>query len=661
MKLIKSGVLGILLLVCVVAQSQKYGDVTAAEVAQMSHPEHPDAKAAFLVKNTDVWYDLTSDPIGLHVRKYHRIKIYDEDGLQEFADFATYLYESGSDKERLQNLKAQTHTMVDGEVVKQKLSKKDIFRGVESENSKFVKFAFPNVKAGSVIEVRYEVKSPFLYSTPKHYFQEDVPVSYSEFRIDVPEYISMAPLASGSIPLERKEGGGAVRNASRTVFTAKDVPPIADDDYVLNINDYRSSLKFEIESTQWPGQRLRNFSESWASIGKRLLDNDNFGKKLKEKVKLAKEFVAATKLLPQQERAAAVYDFVQQSVTWNRDYGLYASQNLNKTMSTGTGSVADINLLLTNLLRQVDVEAYPIATKPRRRGILNSLYPSLTELRYVIVIGVVGDKSIVMDASSKYFAMGDLPLRAINLEGLLVRAGGSDLVTIANTTSSKTKQITKLKLNTEDMSLDGTGMIDLRGYAATKARIKSNKEEEDEDNQNLEGGGDEDNEDEEEEEDEGIDLEEDVHNTLTTVGMEDISAGIKSEYECKLYDAVNAIGNEIFIDAFVINEFAENPFDAEERLYPAFFNTMHDHMYVAVIEKPEGFSVKSVPADLTLAMEGGKGTFIYAVTEDDSRLSIRSVLKVKDSTFLPKEYNVLRRFFDAVMRKQDEKIVFEKL
>jgi len=649
-----------------VAGVERYGDVTEEELAQTAHPSYPEAKAAYLVKNTTVWYDLQSTGSTLRTIIYHKIKIYNQEGIDEFGDFVEYIYNDNGNREKLVGLKAQSHTLVDGKIEKQKLSKKDVYRGEESDSYDFVKFAFPGVQIGSVIEVRYELISPFLYSTPRHYFQQDVPVEFSRFELDSPQYISLSPVATGFVPLQRAEESGATRGAIRTAFSATDVPPILDDEYVLDIDDYRSSLKFEVHSTNWPGEATKMFSESWESIGNRLAKSSTFGKTLDDKIGQTKGFVTATKLLSPEERVAAVYQYVKDNVTWNRSYGLYASKSLSKVLKAGTGNVADMNLLLINLLRKVDIQAYPVATKPRSYGLLNQHYPSLTELRYVVALATVGDNQMMLDASSRYSAMGSLPIRALNIEGLLVADSGHRLISIINNNVIKIKNIAKLQLDPEALALQGTGSIKLSGYAATKARIKADKEEDDEDNQDLEGGDDE-NDDKDEDEDEedsddedDIDLEEDDYTTISSTGLEDTEADIKSEYECTLPAPVTAIGDEIFIDAFIIQEFADNPFKAEDREFPAFFNSMHDHMYVAVLEKPDGMVVESMPENLTMTMEGGKGSFIYAVTEDDAKLSVRCVLKIKETIFGPEDYDVLRRFFDAVLDKQEEKIVLKR-
>jgi len=604
-----------------------------------------------------------------------RIKIYNEEGLETFGDFGIYLGKNGSRKEMLKGLKAQTYSLEGSEVIKTKLKKKDIFKEDGASNYNFVKFAFPNVKEGSIIEVSYRKESPFLYSTPKHFFQKDIPVEYSRFSMRVPQYWTFSPVATGSVPLSKEEKSIAGSNENKTLYTTRNVAPILDDDFVLDIEDYRSSLKYEIHSINYPGESAREFSESWESISDNLLKRDDFGKMMKKKVPSAKKMLASITALPEDEKIVAIYEYVKANVIWNKNYSTYCNQKPEKVLQEKSGNVADINMLLINLLKKAEIEAFPIVTKRRFYGLLNKYYPSLTALDYVFVGVPKNDGFLFLDATSKYSPAGELPIRALNQYGLLIEKRKGKLISIPNNNMLKVKEIAKLELDTKDLSLKGTGTQSLYNYAATKQRIKIDENEDDEDNQELDveeeeeeedddddEGNEEDEEDDDAEEgnEEDEDLRENIVNISNTSGLEDVYAPIETEFSTTIYEAVQSIKDEIFVDAFVIQEFADNPFANEVRDFPAFFNTKHDHTYISVVNIPNGFELASKPEDITIAMDGGMGQFIYAISADDQKLSVRCLLKIKKTIFLPDDYDILRRFFDTILDKQKEKIVFKK-
>ena len=71
-------------------------------------------------------------------------------------EFSVRLYKNASSKEELKNLKAVTYNLVDGKIVKTKLDNDNIYRA-EGKNYTDLKFAFPEVKEGSVIELSYSI------------------------------------------------------------------------------------------------------------------------------------------------------------------------------------------------------------------------------------------------------------------------------------------------------------------------------------------------------------------------------------------------------------------------------------------------------------------------------------------------------------------------
>ena len=48
----------------------------------------------------------------------------------------------------------------------------------------------PNVKKGSIIELKYNVASDYYSSMNPWYFQKSVPTRYSEYNIEIPEFFT---------------------------------------------------------------------------------------------------------------------------------------------------------------------------------------------------------------------------------------------------------------------------------------------------------------------------------------------------------------------------------------------------------------------------------------------------------------------------------------
>lgn len=656
------------LLLCVLAQpsvAQKGESISQELLQATSHALYPESEAAYLHKNIAITYSLTREGYTMTTKYNHRIKIYTDEGVERFGNFSHYLQTGfgASSSEILRDLKVAVYN-IDGETMTSDvLERDDIYREEYSKNVKMVKAALPNVRPGSVIEMRYEIVSPYIYSTRRHNFQEDIPVEYSKYELVKPQRLGLTPVATGTIEWEAEQRKLPLKEETVISFIARDVPPLLDDDYVLNIEDYRSSIRYEIHTLRSQSGSIREFSESWEQLGKNLLKHEKLGAFLNDKIKDAKPLIEQALALPKEERIQLIYRYVTDNFAYNKDIGIYATNKPSKVWEAKAGSVAELNILLVNLLRKADIEVYPLLTKIRRSGILNSSYPSLTTLNYVLAAVPTGDSYLMLDASSKYTKVGELPIRALNYAGLLLTKP-SKIIPIRNNNTQIIKEVAKLTVDLEEMALVGEGSDDLKGYAATRYRIKQDEEEDDEDKQALakDSNGDtggEDAEDEEEDEEE-VDLRDDMAEYTTLSGVDDKDSDIKGSFETTMYSSIKSIGNELFIDAFVRAKFNENPFKEEKRDFPAFFSTAHDLTYIYILELPEGYTLQEIPEDLTMKTEGGKANFVYAATQADTKVSVRTHLKISDTLFLPEEYDTLRRFFDAVMDKQKEKIVLTK-
>ena len=58
--------------------------------------------------------------------------------------------------------------------------------------------------------------------------------------------------------------------------------------------------------------------------------------------------------------------------------------------------------------------------------------------------------------------------------------------------------------------------------------------------------------------------------------------------------------------------------------------------------------------------EENEGMFEYRISQSGSGISFRSRIRISRAYFMPEEYEMLREFFNLVVKKQAEQIVFKK-
>ncbi len=656
-------------MVASIVSAQKFGKVPDELVKETFFPADSTAEAVYYVAKTKVYYQFTSyNEIFLNMEYHYRIKVYQVEG-EQYGNFDIPLYRTSRDKEKVRNLEAYSFNYEDGKVVKTKLEKNQIFEEETSENYTKKTFAVPNVKPGSVIEVKYKVQTPFFYSIPKWYFQKYIPVVHSTFELVVPEYFTLTPVPSGAYPIDRKqeEVHGSRHGELKTILTGYRLPAMKEDEYVLNADDYRAGIKYELYSIS-VGGNVDYYSKDWNTISKNLSKNKNWGKELKKGVKALKPIIAQAQDLPSKiEKIDFIYQYVRDNMAWNKDYGTYPDQGLKKSLEAGTGNVADINMLLVNALREAGIAANPFLIKTRRSGLLNTSYPSATEFNYLIAVVQVDNKYVFLDATSKYVPLGQLPIRAINASGLMVEGETGTILPMYNPNSLKVQTGVNYTINLEDVCLDGEGSSRYSNYGATKFRIDADTDEDEGDNQeiieveseDLEGEDADYEEGDEEDEDEEIEFDDEFKIT-EVANFDDRSKFINAKFTARKFGCIKKIGDQIFLDADFDYGISENPFTEESRDYPVFYNYKVDLKRVVSVDIPQGYVLESAPEKLSAALPENMGQFIYEVKSVSDKLLVYYTLKINSDTFGYNDYPGLKQLYDMVLQKQDEKIVLSK-
>jgi hypothetical protein len=105
----------------------------------------------------------------------------------------------------------------------------------------------------------------------------------------------------------------------------------------------------------------------------------------------------------------------------------------------------------------------------------------------------------------------------------------------------------------------------------------------------------------------------------------------------------------------------ENPFKSTERKYPVEMPYTFDETIVATVYVPTGFEVEEMPKQVRVKLnEENEGVFEYAIAQSGNIISLRSRVKIDRTFYLPEDYEMLREFFNLIVKKQGEQIVFKK-
>jgi hypothetical protein len=117
----------------------------------------------------------------------------------------------------------------------------------------------------------------------------------------------------------------------------------------------------------------------------------------------------------------------------------------------------------------------------------------------------------------------------------------------------------------------------------------------------------------------------------------------------------------LYVNPMFAEGFKENPFKSAERAYPVEMPYTIDNNYTITMYVPEGYVVDELPKAIKVKFnDEGDGMFEYLVSQSNDVISLRSRVKFTRAMFLPDEYETLREFFNMIVNKQKEQIVFKK-
>ncbi|KPH13029.1 transglutaminase-like domain-containing protein [Chryseobacterium sp. ERMR1:04] len=606
-----------------------------ADLSKQKSGLDENAPAEILYKSQHFMID-TSTGL-LYKKAFYRVKIYDKDKAEDWLNLEIPLYKNGSSEEKLNKIKAFTYNLENGVVVPTKVEKSSKYKSKESKYLSITKFAFPNVKNGSVIEYQYEVASPFLFAIPEIIIEGDTPSLYTEYVLENPLNISYNINYTGSLSpkhriIEEKILYGTQYKTYR--FGYENLKGFKTEKFVKNDKNYRTKVSAELNSTNF--KELKLYSSSWEEIKERLYQNEDFGGELKRS-KLAKENMPAgiADLKTDVEKANAIFNYVQKTFTWNNDRGIYTEDGIKKMLETKTGNAAEINLFLVMMLREAGVKADPVLISTVNKGLINLISPNVSNMNFVIVAIETKEGLHIYDATSKQSSMDQLPPRDWNQYGILLSKDKVKQMQMVNAKPSFTYLTANAKIN-EDGSISGTYSDKDTGTFAMFV-----KENYDDNNEKYK---------KQYKENYAIDF--------TDIDSKVLESGdFESTMKFSSDNLIDRVGKKMIINPMLFLNKNSNEFDqTEQRKYTIDFISPYTKVKKVVLEIPEGYSIEELPKSKKIVTEDKEISYNYVVEQKGNTLEIISTTTVNSADY-PKEYYPAFKQIWGVASKTENQVI----
>jgi len=596
----------------------------------------------------------------------------------EYANFSVY-YQDHDNYQSVNKIKGYVHILRNGKVHSEKFNGKDVLEKRVNKYHKEIKAALPGAQLGAIVEFEFTRHTQGIYELPEWHFQRGIPTAWSELRMRIPDFYEYQMVYQGyekffiqEVENESEEyrftvagsqtdisstglqGGGALPTSRTYNITSvsknyrwvlKDAPAIEPERYMGTTLDHINRIRFQLSAEKdFNTNAMKPVYFSWDKIAEKLDRSVRFGQMLRRNDFHPKLPSLSGK--SDAEKAIFVCDFLKSKLHWDGYHSVYATARPQKFIDSGKGNVASLNLTLVGMLRELGLEAYPVALSTRSNGRINALYPLEDQLNYLIAEVVLPEGSMLLDVASPHVPTGKLPEKALNGSGWRVQRGNPVWIPL-ETRSAHSEAVTAQLTLDENGQLKGKVNVLYKNYAAYSMRkslvglseekleefVSGNKE----DDFTLEG------------------------KNPVVEGLKDPTAPLKISYDATYtLSEETQVGDAIYLLPLLEFGTTEMPYKNENRKFPIELPFLLKDKFVAQIQLPEGYALAETPEPVQVNLPDGIGSFRFIVQPRGNVIQVIHQFELNKKVFAPGEYPFLKAFYAHMLKAHKTPLVIQK-
>jgi Domain of Unknown Function with PDB structure (DUF3857) len=584
-------------------------------------------------------------------QKRERIKILKNKGLK-YANI-TVPYYSYNNAERIIKMEAYVYNLDENNTIKTiSVNKASTYtKKINTYYSELI-IPFPDVKVGSVIEYRYTLERETMGHIKDWYFQEEIPIRYSEYELKIPLVFKFGIQPSIVDSIEVKEdvaeelintNQGVVKtNSLCKKFIMRNLKALPNEPYMGAAKDYQQRLSFQLSQIDYGQGDIKYLRNTWSDVLTNLKNDEDFGKQLENDFYASFNFIDELKSKSDNEQKLLVaLSYFQKHFTWNKQEGIYSYKGVQETWESKTGSIGDINLLFIKLLKDAGVNISPILFSTRDNGTVNMYFPFIEQFNATLCYALIDGKSYVIDASNKYCNYRIIPEKINNCNGLIID-GNTGKWFMAKDSLNKYKVIVATRGNLDiNGVMTGETVVNTVGYSKLNRIKKWEEDRGDFVETFFSGNG------------QAIQL-----NDLQVKNIDE--SNLPFEQKAKYTYTLGSSGSYKYFTTNFFTDFTQNQFLKDERVTDIDFGYLQDYLIYGSYTIPEGFVFEELPQNITFIMPD-KSIVLSRFTEvNENNLSIRITIEFKKPYYSVSNYHEFSAFYKKMFDYLNEQIVIKK-
>ena len=627
-----------------------YGKIDKADLLLKECEFDKDAEAYTLLNSGDVYYNIVAENFNIVTNRRTRIKILKEKGLDR-ANVKLHFY-SKSNYEEIRNISGVTYNIDNaGNIVTTKLEKSSVY--IKKLNNKVseVSFTMPDVKVGSVIEFKYTDTKKSIRDLDDWYFQDDIPTRISSYRIRIPSVFRFAMQVLTYQPIEQKDevindnlyykaSSISTRSEEKT-YVLKNVPALRDEPFMGAEKDYLQRIVSQLNSIVYASGEVDEVQSTWPKLTQDLLEDEDFGLQLKKNLPHTKSLDDSLKNIQDDyHRMILIHDYVRKNMNWNGRESIYSSDGIKSAWDKKSGSNAELNFILIDLLRDAGIKAYPLLVSTKDNGTVNTIYPFLEQFNNTMTCVFIGDKRYILNAADKYNPAYLIPYDVLNNDAFIVDKEYGGWIKLSNEKHSWRNVVTMFAQITPDAVMTGNATVYSYGYSRNPREKKWI-----EDKSNFKDY---------------------FTKGFTAMKVENIQVENQDKDSLPLQQKldfslpVNSSGEYKYFTLNLFQGLEKNPFIADKRQTDIEFNYPQSYTLVGKVTLPDGYEFDDLPKSIKMIMPDSSITLQRLIQPGNGSIDFRISLDFFQSYYSANAYPLLQEFYKKLFTTLNEQIVIKK-
>lgn len=618
----------------------EFGKIDISDLRMSSCSFEPDANAMKLFEVVDAEFEPSAFGGKIRTYKRVRIKIFNEKGFPSATIKIPYYNNKNNTK--VEELRGNVYTISpSGEVITRSLTEDDFYKEKATANVGILRFTFPDLKPNCVIEYSYMLTQKNLLAFDTWVLQSDIPVAYSSCAVTIPAYSTVRSSIFGSDSIaEKKIDITKGLDKEKRIYYKEHIRSFQAEPFMSSYADNILRMGFMLNEDGKRGLALSDPRAAWRTTAAFLLRSPLWDDQTKKVIPGTEKIVDTAVGYPNvSERIKYLYNIVKKRIPF-RESQIAFPQSVEETWKKKTGSSAEMNMLLINLMKRSGITCHPVLVSTRENGKINTDMVNFGQFNGLDVLAIADGNSYLIDASLKYQSHNTPPLNILNREAFLLDPDNIRWVMVTDDRPLLKQTTDIFGALKENGIMECGATITYYDYAKsifldTTIGENDNREEKFFDKKVP-----------------GLKvLSERLENVETDDPLMQI---VEFDYE------TNTSGDFIFVNPQLLSSKKLKPFTNKNRTTDVDFGSNQEIRLAMQLDLPTSYQVETLPQNITIRSSDSSFVFTRISSVSQSKLSYLQLLEIKKPIFTKEEYAALYDFFNQLRSFIAEEIILKK-